>query len=84
VLRVELGFDVIARVTVRLADLDTPERHTPDGKRASADAAALLASGPITVVATGDRTFARFVAHVYVNGESVAATLRAAGHEKRR
>lgn len=83
VLRAEVGFDVLARVTIRLADLDAPERNTPEGRKAAAAVEALLKTGQITIVATGDRTFARWVAHVYVDGQSVAAWLREHGHEKR-
>ena len=82
VLRVDLGFDVSFTATIRLADLDTPERFTEEGKRASAAADAILRSGPITVEPTGARTFARHVAHVYVGGVSLAARLIEAGHRK--
>jgi hypothetical protein len=37
---------------------------------------------PIEVQPTGDRTFARWVAHVRACGDDVASWLRAAGHEK--
>lgn len=84
VLRVELGFDVLTRATIRLADLDAAERNTPEGRKAAAAVDAFLKSGLITITATGDRTFARWVAHVYVDGQSVAAWLREHGHEKRR
>jgi endonuclease YncB( thermonuclease family) len=82
VLRVELGFDTIARVAIRLEGLDTPERFTEEGRRAAAAALARLHAGRITIVPTGARTFARWVAHVYVDGESLAARLRADGHAK--
>ncbi|MDP3720754.1 MAG: hypothetical protein Q8T13_23580 [Acidobacteriota bacterium] len=83
VLRVELGFDVSYTATIRLADLDTPERFTPEGRRATAAAEAALKSGPITVAPTGKMTFARHVAHVYVSGKKLAEILEAAGHRKR-
>jgi endonuclease YncB( thermonuclease family) len=81
-LRVELGFDMIARVTIRLADLDTPERFTPEGKAAKEAIEMRFRDCPIEVQPTGDRTFARWVAHVRACGADVASWLRAAGHEK--
>lgn len=82
VLRVDLGFDVSYTATIRLADLDTPERFTPEGRRAAAAADLILRSGRITVAPTGKMTFARHVAHVYVDGRSLADQLVAAGHRK--
>lgn len=83
VLRVDLGFDVSYTATIRLADLDTPERFTSAGRRATAAAEAALKSGSITVAPTGKMTFARHVAHVYVSGKKLAEILDAAGHRKR-
>lgn len=83
ILRVDLGFDVSYTATIRLADLDTPERFTAEGKRATAAAEAALKSGPIRVAPTGAMTFARHVAHVYVGGKKLAEILEAAGHRKR-
>lgn len=83
VLRVDLGFEVSYTATIRLADLDTPERFTLAGRRATAAAEAALKSGPITVAPTGKMTFARHVAHVYVSGKKLAEILEAAGHRKR-
>jgi len=82
-LRVELAFDHIAKVRIRLEGIDTPERHTPEGKRASKAVETLLQSGAITVVPSGKRTLERWVGAVYVDGQSVAEWLRAQGHEKR-
>ncbi|MDP1570323.1 MAG: hypothetical protein Q8L86_09990 [Vicinamibacterales bacterium] len=83
VLCIELGFDVVFRARIRLEGLDTPERFTPEGRRASAAAEALLQAGPVLVVPTGARSFERHVAHIYVAGVSLAARLRADGHAKR-
>lgn len=82
VLRVDLGFDVSYTATIRLADLDTAERFTPEGRLASAAADAFLRSGKITVQPTGAMTFARHVGHVYVDGVSVAKHLLERGHRK--
>lgn len=82
VLRVDLGFDVSYTATIRLADLDTAERFTPEGRLASAAAELFLRSGKITVQPTGAMTFARHVGHVYVDGVSVAKHLLERGHRK--
>lgn len=77
-----LGFGVSIRIMVRLRDLDTPELNTPEGKRAKVAAEQALASGLVTIRPTGQQTFARWVADVYVSGAPVAAILRAGGHVK--
>jgi len=82
VLDVALGFDVRFIAHVRLADLDTPEMSTAPGKRARDAAEASLKSGRITVQPTGARTFARHVAHVFVDGKKLADILAASGHRK--
>lgn len=82
VIRVDLAFGVSYTATIRLADLDTPELRTAEGKAAKAAAERLLNSGRITVEPTGAMTFARHVAHVYVAGQSVADVLAAAGFRK--
>lgn len=82
VLRVALGFDVAFIANIRLAGFDTPELSTAAGKRAREAAEALLKGAAITVQPTGARTFARHVAHVYVNGKKLADLLAAGGHRK--
>lgn len=82
-LRIHLGFDVSVTAAIRLAGVDAPERFTPAGRRAAAAVTAKLTSGQITVVPTGARSFARWIAHVSVNGESLADWLRKEGHVTR-
>ena len=82
ILRVDLGFGVSITVPIRLAGVDTPERFTPAGKAASLAVDGFLRSGLITVEPTGARTFARYVARVYVDGKPVADFLIAGGHRK--
>lgn len=83
VLRIELPFSISYTATIRLADLDTPELRTAEGKAAKVAVERLLNSGRITVEPTGKMTFARHVAHVYVAGQSVALVLETAGFRKR-
>lgn len=83
VLRVDLGFNVSYTAHIRLADLDTPEQSTPEGKAATIAAEQLLRSGQITVEPTGRMSFARYVAYVYVGLVNVAETLAAEGHRKK-
>lgn len=83
VMRVNLGFSVSITVPIRLAGLDTPERFTPEGRAARSAAEAFLKSGRITITPTGVRTFERHVAHVSIDGKSLADLLRAAGHVKK-
>lgn len=83
VLRIELPFSISYTATIRLADLDTPELRTSEGKAAKVAVERLLNSGRVTVAPTGAVTFERHVAHVFVAGQSVANVLDAAGFRKR-
>jgi len=72
VLDVDLGFRVSAAITVRVADIDAPERYTEDGKRASKFVLELLkpADGEpreLLVQSYHDQmTFARWVCDLWV------------------
>lgn len=82
VMDVDLGFFVHNHVTVRLRGIDTPELATPEGPAARAFAVAALMQPSVVVETYKDRmTFARWVADVYCQGESLADLLRKAGHE---
>ena len=89
VMRVDLGFRVSTEQTIRLQGLDTPERGTPEGVRATQAAGDALfgprtSPRPEVVVETyKDRQpFGRWVADVWVDGLSLAVILRAGGHVK--
>ncbi len=77
VLRVDTGFHVHVYATVRLLGWDTPEMSTPAGPRAKVFAEALMRSaGQITITTEKDaQTFARWLAHVYVDGEELGQKL---------
>ena len=82
IMRMDLGFGVSYTASIRLADVDAHERFTVAGKAASLAVGVFLRSGAITVEPTGDRTFERYVARVYVDGKPVADFLIAGGHKK--
>lgn len=77
-----MPFELYGNPRIRLAGLDTPERFTPEGIRATAFVSLLLLVGSIEVVPTRAVTLGRDVAHVCVEGRSVATALREAGFEK--
>jgi endonuclease YncB( thermonuclease family) len=69
---------------VRLRGVDAPELHDARGEAARRRLAALLASGPITIVPRLEDIYGRTVADVYVGGRNVAAVLCAEGFDKPR
>lgn len=84
VMRVEMAFDTLRRVHIRLADIDTPERFTPEGKVVTAAVTARLKECPVTIRPTGAITFARHVAHVTACGEDLKDWIRRHGYEKKK
>ena len=81
VVRVDLGFDVSVNIRVRVKGVDCPEDSTPEGRAASLFAMTLLAESPITLRTEHDRSFARWVADVWLpNGENYADRLIEARH----
>jgi micrococcal nuclease len=53
-------------VAIRMADYDAPERDQPYGREATAELAALLASGGVQLENRGDGGFGRTAARVFV------------------
>jgi len=88
-LDVDLGFRVSAAITVRLVDVDAPERNTPEGKAASAFVTDLLVSRGLLVRSyRGQQSFARWVCAVWLRTDagawlSVTQALLDAGHARR-
>lgn len=79
--RVDLGFDVMVNISVRVRGVYAPENRTEEGRAASLFAMTLLASSPITLRTEHDRSFARWVADVWLpDGTNYAERLIAAGH----
>lgn len=80
----DLGFDVAVNITVRVQGVDAPELRTPEGKAAAAFVQDLLSDPRVTLRTEHDRTFARWVAEVWLaDGRSLADVLVAAGHATR-
>jgi micrococcal nuclease len=79
---VDVGFRMSARLPLRLAHVDTPERYTDAGKAAIAHASALL--GPLPRVVTvrtmkpADK-YGRYLADLYIRDVSMAQHLLDAG-----
>lgn len=87
VLRIDLGFRCAVSLEARLHGIDTPERNQAGGKEATLYARNLLLpyGGPAELVVQSyrdERSFARWVCDVWVDGKSVADLLREAGHVK--
>lgn len=79
VLDVDLGFHVHAYIEIRLHGWSCSELGTPEGEDAKVAAASLL-TGDVVVESYRDRrSFARWVADVYVEGEHLGALLEALG-----
>ncbi len=81
--RIDLGFRASLEISLRLHGVDCPEMPTDEGKAATAFVRALLTNSPVLVQTYRDqRTFARWVADVWIDGQSLAEVLVAAGHAK--
>lgn len=85
VLDVDLGFHVWITVHVRVRGVDAPELHTDAGDAAKAAVVKFFESQPAIVVATyrDVRSFERWVADVYLNGDLFATWLKTHGFEKK-
>lgn len=89
VLNIDLGFRVFVELELRVHAVDAPEQSTPEGKEATAWASSVLrhpdGSSRLLIVESfkDQRSFARWVGTVYVDGDDYAGLLRAAGHVKR-
>lgn len=93
VLDLDLGFHVKLTETIRLLGIDTPERGTAAGRRATAFVNEWFGGFPYVQVTTAPgqpKTFDRWVGSIVglghdgapVPGADLAATLRAQGHVK--
>lgn len=79
--RVDLGFDVMVRIHVRVLGVDAPEKRTEAGRAATLYALTLLGTGPVTLRTEHGRSFARWLADVWLpDGTSYAHRLIEAGH----
>lgn len=73
--------DLTVRARIRVLHLWAPERYTPEGKRASAAARALLPIGSaLSLRPTGARSMDRTVSQVCRGSEDFAARMVADGH----
>ena len=82
VLSVDLGFRVHLQVPVRLRGWDAPELRTPEGRAAADFVRKVCERGEHLLVETfrDQRSFARWVGDVYVDGRRLTDLLAAAGH----
>lgn len=84
VVRVDLGFNVNVNINVRVLGVNAPEARSAEGEAASLYAMTLLAESPITLRTEHDRSFARWLADVWLpDGTSYADRLVEAGHAVR-
>lgn len=75
---VDLGFRVVARLPLRLAHIDAPEKWTPEGKAAIAYVTELFGELPAQVVVHTFKPvdkYGRYLADVFVDEFSVAEVL---------
>ncbi len=81
-LRVDLGFYASALIDVRLRGVNAPEHDAAGGADATASARWHLSRAKEIVVEShkDERSFERWVCDVYVDSESLADKLVAAGH----
>lgn len=82
---VDLDFRLASTLPLRLAHVDAPERATPDGKTATALVASLMGALPAPVIVRTYKPvdkFGRYLADVFVQGESVAEVLLGQGLAK--
>lgn len=86
--RIDLGWHVHIDGHVRLLGIDAPEPDTPAGAAAADYATELLAAHNDRVVVRTvdrdpDRSFARYLAHIWLDGADLAQLLVRAGHATR-
>ena len=80
-LDIDLGFRVNVAIPIRVRGVNAPELRTEEGERAREWAVQFLHLGKIVVETYRDRrSFERWVADVYVDGEPLADALIEAGH----
>jgi micrococcal nuclease len=80
---VDLGFRMATRLPLRLAHVDTPERHTVPGRTVIAQVHALLDPLPSSVVVVTHKSadkYGRYLADVLIDGIDLATTLVNEGH----
>ncbi len=84
ILNIDLGFRVHAIVPIRLRGVDAPELKTPEGEIAKLAVAEWFMQATVVVVETyrDQQSFARWIADVYLDGQSLAERLIASGHIK--
>lgn len=83
---IDLGFKASIRVPVRIRDFDAPELPTPEGLSATDAANKILSTpGAVIIVETykDHRSFERWIADVYVNGQNIGELLLAQGLARR-
>lgn len=69
-------------VRYRLAGIDAPELHEPNGYNARARLQQLLAMGQVTLIPVGTDPYGRILVHVLVGAWNVAGVLRAEGYAR--
>lgn len=80
ILNIDYGFHQHGHMEIRLHGWSCPELGTPEGELARMWADTFLAGGAIVVESYHDRrSFARWIADVYVDGEHIGPWLEAKG-----
>jgi endonuclease YncB( thermonuclease family) len=82
---IDLGLKVWTHVPIRLFGWSCPELNEPNGLAAKAAAEQYLLSAMAIIIETekDKQTFARWLGHVYCDGENIGAKLEAVGFASR-
>ena len=67
------------RITIRLQAIDCPEKDQPYGDKATEELYALLTSGALSWIGSGDSTYGRGVAVLLVDGADVGLMMVSSG-----
>lgn len=78
---VDLGFTVHTKIRVRLADIDAPERFTPEGEAATAHVNNAWPIGsPVQLRSVGRGKYGRWIGNLYTENTEINASIVSAGH----
>jgi len=87
---VDLGFYMCAQLKFRLSDIDTPELYRPineaekiHAREAKDFLSNLILDKHVTIYSEKTGKYGRWLAKIYIDGQSVSEALREAGFEKR-
>ncbi len=72
---IDLGFDIWHSVRLRLANIDAPEVHTPEGKAAKIFVKDALEGESVTITTYKTDKYGRYLAEIFYRGNSFNKSL---------